>query len=356
MSNKLLTNMSQTKSRIATLFLISLISLSTSLMAAPLTVVGFGGTLQKAQRNAYFIPFEKLTGEKVVEDSYLGGYAKQKVMVETNNVTWDVVQMDENEMIAACDQGLLEKIDTKKLTNYAEISDGVTPCGVGAIVWSMMSTYNPKQYGTSGPKNWKEFWNIKKWPGKRGLRKQARQTLEIALLADGVMPKDIYTVLGTKEGQDRAFKKLDEIKDNIVWWESGAQPLDWLKSGIVSATAAYNGRIFAANNEGENLPMSWSGQLYNMGYWTIVKGTKNKHKAYDLLNFMNKAENQKAFVEKIPYGVINKQVKSMLTKSTINQLPNSEQNILDAVHLDSYFWLDHEEELQQRFTRWVSQG
>ncbi len=39
------------------------------------------------------------------------------------------------------------------------------------------------------------------------------------------MAKDeLYDVLGTDEGLDRAFAKLDEIKDAIpVWWTSGAQ-------------------------------------------------------------------------------------------------------------------------------------
>jgi putative spermidine/putrescine transport system substrate-binding protein len=324
--------------------------------ATPLTVVGFGGSLQEAQRVAYVQPFAKKYKIETIEDSYTGGFAKQKAMVETNNVTWDLVQMDENEMIAACDQGLLEVIDKKKLSNAGDIDQGAfARCGVGSLVWSMVSTYSTDLFGKDGPKTWQEFWDVKKWPGKRGLRKQSRMTMEIALLADGVAAADLYKLLETREGQDRAFAKLEELKPHIVWWESGAQPLEWLKSGVVAVTSAYNGRIVVANDEGNDFPLVWDGQLYSMDYWTIVKGSTNLENAYKLLNFTLEADQQKVFTQQIPYGVTNPKVNELLPASLLAKLPTATENKRNALMLDSYFWLDYEEELQQRFTRWVSQ-
>ena len=76
--------------------------------ARDLTVVSWGGAYQEAQRKAYFDPYMKKTGQKVLDESYNGEMAKIKAMVEAKNVTWDVVQVEAPELINACEQGLLK--------------------------------------------------------------------------------------------------------------------------------------------------------------------------------------------------------------------------------------------------------
>jgi putative spermidine/putrescine transport system substrate-binding protein len=323
---------------------------------ADLTVVGFGGALQEAFRVAYFEPYKSRTGVALVEDSYTGGFARQKAMVESGNVTWDLVQMDEDEMAAACEQGLLEVIDRKQFRSAGDVTPAAfAKCGVGAFVWSKVMTYDSRKFTASAPRTWADFWNVKQWPGKRGLRKQPRMTLEIALLADGVAPGDVYKVLASKQGQDRAFKKLDEIKPSIVWWEAGAQPLEWLEAGTVAMTSAYSGRIAAANLQGKKFPLGWDGQLYSMDYWTIVKGSPNRQKAYDLLDTTLQADRQVAFAKAIPYGVTNSKAASAMPPALVQLLPTTPQNMKNALLLNTAFWLDHQDELLQRFTSWVSQ-
>lgn len=338
---------------------IAMMATVASIAAAPaasardLTVVGFGGATQDAMRETLFKPYEKKAGAKLLEESYTGGIAKVKAMVETGTTTWDVVQMDENEMILACDQGLLEPFDWKTLPNAGDIiAPAKSDCGVGAFVWSEILAYDGDK--ASGITSWADFWDVKKWPGKRGLRKQARMTLEIGLLADGVKPEDIYKVLGTKEGQDRAFAKLDQIKPYIQWWESGAQPSEWLASGEVVMTSTYNGRVIAANKEGKNFKMSWANQLYAMDFWAVPKGGKT-NEAFDLVNYMTSPAPQKAFAEKIVYGVTNAKATADISTKIAPQLPTAEQNMAGALALSTPFWVDHEEEIQQRFNRWVAQ-
>ncbi|KAF1061141.1 ABC transporter substrate-binding protein [Variovorax sp.] len=336
--------------------LLALATAATASMAADLTVVGFGGALQEAFRSAYFEPFRKQGGIALVEDSYPGGYARQKAMVETGNVTWDLVQMDENEMASACEQGLLEPIDRKQFAKAQDINPAAfARCGVGAFVWSKVLAYDGRKFGDNGPRTWAEFWDTRRWPGKRGLRKQPRMTLEIALLADGVPAADVYKVLATRAGQDRAFAKLEQLRPSIVWWESGAQPLEWLDSGTLAATAAYSGRIASANQQGKQFRFSWDGQLYSMDYWTIVKGSPHRQQAYALLDSMFDAQRQVAFAQAIPYGVTNTRAAAAMPEALRPLLPTSPQNLRNALLLDTAFWVDHEEELLQRFTRWVSQ-
>lgn len=322
--------------------------------ARDLTAVAFGGAIQDAFRKAYFEPFTAATGFKIIEDTTNGGLAKQKAMVESNNVTWDVVQMEEDEVTLACAEGLIVDVDWSKLASHSKSDPSMfMECGAGAIVWSEVLTYDAAKI-KDGPKNWVDFWNVQQWPGKRGLRKTAKLTLELALMADGVPTSDVYKVLATKEGQDRAFKKLDELKPHIQWWESGAQPLEWLASGSVSMTAAFNGRIANAQKEGRDFPIIWDESLYSIDYWAIIAGSSNEAKAVQFVDFALSTDPQKVFAETIPYGIANKEAMAALPKEILSQLPSAPDNIKNAVKIDSEFWTDHGQELSERFAAWVA--
>ncbi len=187
-------------------------------MAVDLTVVSFGGANKSAQIKAFYEPYQKATGNRIVAGEYNGEMAKVKAMVDTNSVSWDLVEVESPELSRGCDEGLFEELDPAQFGKTEDFVPGaIQPCGVGFFVWSTVLAYNADKL-KSAPTSWADFWDIKKFPGKRGLRKGAKYTLEFALMADGVAPKDVYGVLATKEGQDRAFKKLDEIKSSIQWW------------------------------------------------------------------------------------------------------------------------------------------
>ena len=218
---------------------------------ADVTVISFGGTNQKAQAKAFYEPYAKATGSKVVPGEYNGEQAKIKAMVEAKNVSWDVVEVESPELARGCEEGLYEKLDYSKIGPKADfVPAAVTDCGIGIFVWSTILAYNSDTLKTA-PTSWADFWDLKKFPGKRGMRKGAKFTLEFALVADGVKPDEVYKVLGTKAGVERAFKKLDRIKSSIQWWEAGAQPPQLLAAGDVVMTTAYNGRIATAQKEGK---------------------------------------------------------------------------------------------------------
>ena len=229
----------------------------------------------------------------------------------------------------------------------------MNPCGVPAMLWAKVLSYDSKRL-PDGPKSWADFWDTKRWPGKRALRKQAKQTLEIALMADGVPAAEVYKLLATKAGQDRAFAKLDQIKKDVQWWEAGAQPIEWLASGAVVMASAYNGRIDAANKEGRSLAMVWKNQVYGPTDWVVVKGSPNKAKALALIDYMSAPAQQKLFAETIPYGPANPKAQALLSKAVLDKLPNAPQNIDQPLLQNTAFWADHLDELQQRFAKWVS--
>ena len=325
--------------------------------ARDLTVVSWGGAYQEAQRKAYFNPYMKKTGQKVLDESYNGEMAKIKAMVEANNVTWDVVQVEAPELINACEQGLLEIIDWSKVGGKNIFIPAATEgeCGVGTIVWATIFAYDADKIQGEDPKSWADFWNVKKWPGKRGLRKSAKFSLEFALMADGVKPEDVYKTLSTEAGIKRAFKKLDELKPHIQWWEAGAQPPQWLAAGDVVMTSAYNGRISAAIKEGRNFKIVWNGQGYALDSWVIVKGTPNLKKAYDFIKFASTPQTQAVSAAAIPYGPTNKKAVAEVDTKIAPDLPTYPANLKGALAVDSEWWVEHQEELNERFNVWAAQ-
>ncbi|WP_152227481.1 ABC transporter substrate-binding protein [Pseudomonas sp. SCB32] len=319
-----------------------------------LTVISFGGATKAAQEQAYFKPFEASGAGKIVAGEYNGEMAKVKAMVDVGKVTWDVVEVESPELLRGCDEGLFEHIDPKAIGDEAQFVPGtLSECGVATYVWSMVMAYNSAKVAKA-PQTWADFWNTTEYPGKRGLRKGAKYTLEIALLADGVKQEDLYKVLGTKEGVDRAFAKLDQLKSNIQWWEAGAQPPQWLTAGDVVMSAAYNGRIAAAQKEGVKLGIVWPGSLYDPEYWAVVKGTPNKALAEKFIAFASQPQTQKVFSDNIPYGPVNKGTLDLLPADVRNALPTAPANLEGARAVDSAFWVDHGEELEQRFNAWAA--
>jgi len=273
--------------------------------AADLTVISFGGAVQKAQTKAYYDPFTKTTGIRIVPGEYNGEQAKIKAMVEAKNVTWDVVEVESAELARGCEEGLYEKLDYAKIGDKKDfIAKAVSDCGVGTFIWSTILAYNADKLKTP-PASWAEFFDTSKFPGKRGLRKGAKFTMEIALLADGVKPEDVYKVLATKEGVERAFRKLDTIKPNIQWWEAGAQPPQMLAAGDLVISSAYNGRIATAQKEGKNLKIVWNGAIYDADHWAIPKGAAKKDDAYKFIQAASGPDGQKVFATEMTYGPVN---------------------------------------------------
>ncbi|MBV4396132.1 ABC transporter substrate-binding protein [Advenella alkanexedens] len=343
------------RSAIVTGFILSAFTAAAS--AQSLTVVSFGGDAKVAMEKAYFQPFEKETGIRINSADWNGEMGKIKSMVDTNSVQWDVVEVEAPELERGCAEGMFEEIDYSKVIPQSDfIENGALECGVGTFIWSVALAYN-KDKLKEAPTSWADFWDVKKYPGKRSLRKGAKYTLEIALMADGVSPKDVYTVLATPEGVDRAFKKLDEIKPYIQWWESGAQPGQYLVAGDVVMSSAYNGRITHAINQENKRPLGlvWDQSLYAIDYWAIPKGSPNVENAHKLIKHASQPENLVAFSTLLPYGPPTIAAIEALPADIAKDLPSSKENMENAIALDVNFWTDYGDALEQRYNAWVAQ-
>lgn len=324
--------------------------------ARDLTVVSWGGAYQDAQKKVYFQPFVAKTGIKLIDESWDGGIGTLRAKVQGGNADWDLVQVESDELALGCEEGLFETLDWSKIGGKdAYMPEAVNDCGVGAIVYNFVLGYD-KDKLKDPPKTWADFFDTKKYPGKRALRQGPKTTLEIALIADGVAPKDVYKVLSTPEGVDRAFKKLDTIRKDLVFWKAGAQPPQLLASGEVVMTSVYNGRIDAANHDDhKNFGIVWDGSLFTLDSWVILKGSPNKDKALKFLDFAGQAENEAKLPLAIAYGVPNKAAGKLIPADRLKDLPTAEANMANAVEISVPFWLENIDRLTERFNKWAAQ-
>jgi putative spermidine/putrescine transport system substrate-binding protein len=343
------------KAKALALVALSGLAMASQAMAADsVTVISYGGASKEAQVGAFYKPFEKETGTKLIAGEWNGEMAKVKAMVDTKSVSWDVLDIEDTDIVRGCEDGLFEKLDYERLGIKEPLVEGAkSECGVGIFVWSNVLAYNADKLKVA-PTGWKDFWDLKKFPGKRSLRKSARGALEFALMADGVAPGEVYKVLSTPAGVDRAFKKLDEIKPSIQWWEAGAQPPQYLMSGDVVMSSSYNGRIHAAQESGANLKIVWDGNLYQFDDWAILKGTPNLDAAYKFISFAMRPEQQKLYTEKMAYGPSNTAAAALLDKKLASALPTAPENMKNALQMDVDFWTENGEALEQRFMSWAS--
>jgi putative spermidine/putrescine transport system substrate-binding protein len=319
-----------------------------------ITITGFGRANLRAMKKAYYGPFQKATGVTVNDVTYDGQMDQLIEMVKEGKPFWDVMQVETRTLDVGCREGLFEKLDQAKIIDKkADLVPGsLTECGVGAFAWSQALVYNADKV-KGKPASWADFWDVKKFPGKRGLRRSAKYTLEIALLADGVAPADIYKVLATPEGVDRAFHKLDEIKPNAIWWEAAPQPTLFLGDNRMVMTSAYTLWLGPEQRAGKNYKIVWNGSLYDFDNWAIPKGTPKIADAYKFIAFATKAANQKVFSEQIEYGPVNKKALSLLDAKLANTLPTAPVNLKGAIQIDLPFWIRYGPELEKRFEAWA---
>lgn len=324
-------------------------------MARDLTVVSWGGAYQDAQRALYFEPF-KAAGTPMHDESWDGGIGVLRAKVEGGDSSWDVVQVESEELALGCEEGLFQPLNWDAIGGRdAYLPAAVNDCGVGAIVYNFILAYDGAKFPNGGPESWADFWDVKKFPGKRALRQGPKTNLEIALMADGVAPADVYKVLATPEGVDRAFRKLDELKPNLIWWTAGAQPPQMLAAGEAAMTTAYNGRISAANDaDKKDFKIVWAGSLYTIDSWVILKGSPNVDAATKFLAFMGKPENQAKLPTKITYGVTNKAATPLIPAQYLPGLPTSPANMSQAIELNAEFWLENVDSLTERFNTWAA--
>ncbi|MGX5831796.1 ABC transporter substrate-binding protein [Mesorhizobium sp. 43Arga] len=327
-----------------------------------------GGDYSAGQVEAFNRPFSKETGipSSMVDSDNPAGFIKS--MVEAGNVTVDVAEVETPDAIRGCDEGLLERIDPAILHAAPDgtsakndfLPGSVLDCAVATVVYSFVYAYDTSKF-PQGPTSVADFFDLKKFPGKRAFRKQPKFALETALMADGVPASEVYKTLSTPEGVDRAFTKLGTIKNQVVWYQANAEAARLLADGEVVMTNGPANRFFNASVvEGKPFKTVWDGQIYDFAMFVVPKGAPHLKDAMKYMAFATDTTRLAGIATVLPFGPARKSSVPLVHmfkdgKTDLRpHMPTNPENLKTALAVSTEFWVDHEAELTERFNSWLA--
>jgi len=317
---------------------------------ARIVVNASGGAQAAALRKSFFEEYEKKFGIKVV-DSSPPDLGKLKAMVTTGNVEWAVTELAIEDAYRAEKENLLEPIDHKivDLSRFPANLRMRKHIFTRSVYSTVMGYRTDVWPAGKGPQSWADFWDVKKFPGPRTLQNKPLDNLEFALLADGAPLDKIYPI-----DVDRAFKKLDEIKKSItVWWATGAQSAQLLIDKECVAGSAWNGRYYAAMQQGAPLHMEWNQGGIKESAFVIPKGAKDAHWAQQMFAVMTNAKLQAIYANIVTYPGLNLESPQYVDPKIAPFLPTHEDNIGRQFWQDVEWWLANSQKIEERWSKWL---
>jgi uncharacterized cupredoxin-like copper-binding protein len=149
----------------------------------------------------------------------------------------------------------------------------------------------------------------------------------------------------------RAFRKLEQIRKDTIWWEAAAQPAALLEAGEVSMSSGYTLWFDPAQERNRHTRIVWHQSLYDMDSWAIPLGSPKRDDAYRFIAFSSSPEHQKVLSERVTYGPTNRNALGLLPARLSGALPSA--NLAGALRIDTAFWIEHGDALERRFTSWA---
>lgn len=338
---------------------ICLISLTALILVAQqpakreMTVVSYGGgAYQESHQNAFIKPFAARSSVKVNSTSWGAEYGRLQQMVKSGDVSWDVVEVTAAQFSRGTHENLYAPL-TRAIpgTTFVPLEGGPKPTKFGApnVYWSTVLAYQPKAFKTA-PASWKDFWDVRRFPGARAMYDNPRGTLEFALLADGVPREKLYPL-----NVDRAFRKLDELRPHVrIWWKDGTEPVNALQTNRVVMSSAWSGRIYASASARAELRYTWAGAAHELDYWVIPRGSRNVELATRFIEFASTAAPMAQQAAATAYGPTNSLAIAAIPKPVLPHLPTAPQNWAVSFVVDADWWASHEQEVMQRWNVWRS--
>ena len=335
--------------------------------AASLKISTWAGAYGQAQKIALFDPFSKDTGTSI-------DAVQQAGAAGAGSTDWDVADLSAADAVALCDKGSLETLDAAMLKASPDgtaaaadfLPGGLSKCAVGSVAWSALILYmgDVKDAKTGKKQNVitaiKDVFDPIGFPGKRGLPRNPRYVLELALLADGVRADDVYKQLATPAGVRRAFYRLSSIRSQIVWWNDPQEAVELLKKGTVAMTLGYSGRAFMEISTGTKpIKMLWDSQIYDVDVWAVSKTARNKADALKFVTYASSSDKLAETARQLPYGPMRRSAVGMVGSHAILGtdlkpfLPTSPENFTTALQLDGAFWRTHEADLGVLLEDWI---
>ncbi len=342
-----------------------------------LTLVSWGGGYQKSQQKAYTEPYAALNPNVnfIWDESSAEAVAKLRAMTEAGNITWDLVDVVASDAIRLCDEGLAMELDhdevlmpapdgTRASEDFGDLL--IADCFIPQVVYSTAFGYRTDvaEWHGAEPDDVCDLFDLETFPGKRTLERRPINNLEWALLCSGVPKEDVYQVLETPEGQHRAFAKLDEIKDEVVWWTAGAESPQLLADAEVVFGSGYNGRLFSLIEEQQKpVAMLWDAQVFDLDGWIIPAGLSEvrKQAVLDFVRFATDTQRLAEQAKYIPYGPARVSSAPLVGQHAelgidmARHMPTDPRNSENTFLYNYEWWANYRDDLDARFQVWLSQ-
>ncbi|OSP54783.1 ABC transporter substrate-binding protein [Pseudoruegeria sp. SK021] len=307
-----------------------------------LYINSWGGAWLEAATENLFDPFTKDTGIAIKTVSPVS-FAKLAAQVRSGVYEFDVTTLGGGDIIRANQAGLLEDL-------APTYEGGVYENGMGSHAFATVLAWRTDAYPDAGPQSWADFWDVERFPGNRSLQRYPARIIPLALLADGVAVEDLYPL-----DFERAFAKLDQIKDHItVWWTADAQSEQLLRDGEVDMIGIWHGSYFRAEDSGAPVAMTWNQAEIERSYWVVAKDTPNMEAAKLFVDFATSAAPLAGFVEQANYGALNPAATALVPDTAQSRMPTSTANYPLAFEQDMANWGADPEEVSMRFEEWLS--
>ncbi len=332
-----------------------------------LSIATWGGVYEQAQQAVIFTPFTTQSNIAIKTLPYNGGIA---ILQQPDKP--DLIDMTEEDSLRACELGLLHEYNFRALVKPSPsgrairkdfLRQAFRPCSIAHLSFSTVVAYSLDAFPEAKPQTIADFFDLERFPGKRGLRKEPAALFEWALIARGVPINQVYDLLSTERGLRLATDKLDSIREHIVWWDDPDQPLALLKAGTVAMASAYNGRLFNAQEQHGSIVILWDAQIIELSTWVMPKqGKVIKPEVLEFIRYATSARTQALLAEQIPYGPTRYSAFAYIGKNPgnglvmVDHLPNTPHHLPKALFKDSKWSANTARLRQQAFVNWLKQS
>jgi putative spermidine/putrescine transport system substrate-binding protein len=314
--------------------------------ARTIAVTCWGGVYEDAIRQVLAEPFTAETGIGVtlINNADL---ARMKVQVESRNVSWDVFDSVGPQIMAGVREELWEPLDLS-IVEVEELNTQAGEDHVGFYYFAGGTAYDPERLPEGRePSTFADFWDVERFPGRRGLRTRVSETLELALLADGVAPEALYPL-----DVERGFAALDRIKPHVRRWiEATPETVTLIASNELDFTYSYLSRVLPARRAGTSIALAMGQTLNSLEYLAVPRNGRNTREAMEYVAFCLRPDRQAAFCEVLEFTPNVDAAMELVSDEARARMPN--MNDPNSVVIDDAWWGEHYDALQRRFTEWM---
>lgn len=317
----------------------------------------WGGSFQDALRSAMLEPAASALNVTVKEDT-TNGIQDVRAQITAGAVAWDVTEQDLPSCETLSREGSLEPIDYSIVDTTGIPEELIHENYIGFINFTKVIAYRKDAFGENGPSNWAEFWDLGKFPGKRGMHGKVNYNLEAALMADGVPMQDVYGVLATDAGVKRAWSKLGEIAPEVtVWYRGGSQSAQLLRDGEVDVIHMGHNRVESVIASGIDVAYAFEGGTMDIDCLLVPKGAPNKENAMRLINELLSAEAQARLSVTMPLGPVNTGAfdTGIISEEIALRVNTHPKNYDKQLLVDPNFYIGQLGELTEQFDTLIQQ-